>query len=148
MNKNKIMNLIGTGTAVGALLIIAALFSNGGFGNFATASQAGGNEPITLEVTSGEAEAALETQNAQLQEALTIMQEREAEYQAKLDEANNMLLNPEPAAAYGEGEEAYEEEEYEEEEDDDEEGEEYEAEEEEEEEHEHEHGEGEGEYSG
>ncbi len=145
MNKNKIMNLIGTGTAVGALLIIAALFSNGGFGNFATASQAGGNEPITLEVTSGEAEAALETQNAQLQEALTIMQEREAEYQTKLDEANNMLLNPEPAAAYGEGEEAYAEEEYEEEEDDDddEEGEEYEAEEEE-----HEHGEEEGEYSG
>ncbi|MFT7586966.1 MAG: hypothetical protein ACI9EW_003406, partial [Cellvibrionaceae bacterium] len=67
------------------------------------------------------------------QEALVIMQQREAEYQTKLEEANNLLLAPEPAASYGEEYEEYEE--YEE-------GEEYEEEEHEEEEHEEEeHGE-------
>ena len=121
MDKNKILNLIGTGTAVGALLIIAMLFSNGGFGNEASTTSAA--EPAEQAVQVDTAD--LEAQNAQLQEALTVMQQREAEYQARINEANDMLMNPEPAPANSgtyEGEEAYEEEddehEYEDEEED------------------------------
>ena len=128
MDKNKILNLIGAGTAAAALLIIATLFSDGGLSNYIASAA---NEPASAQVIQAD-DASLEAQNAQLQEALVIMQEREAEYQAKLEEANHLLLNPEPAAAYGEEyedeDEEYEEEEeyededeYEYEEDDDEE---------------------------
>ena len=116
MDKNKILNLIGAGTAAAALLIIATLFSDGGLSNYIASAA---NEPASAQVIQAD-DASLEAQNAQLQEALVIMQEREAEYQAKLEEANHLLLNPEPAAAYGEEyedeEEEYEDEEYEEEE--------------------------------
>ncbi len=127
MDKNKVLNLIGTGTAAAALLIMATLFNNGGFSNFTASASSGDSVPAqAIQINA----ASIEAQNAQLQDALVIMQQREVEYQAKLDEANNLLLNPEPAASYGEGyeEEEYEEEEYEEEE--------YEEEEYEEEEHE------------
>ena len=135
MDKNKILNLIGTGTAAAALLVIAMLFSNGGFSNLMASAANDVHEDAPEQVMQAEADADadLEAQNAQLQEALVIMQEREAEYQAKLEEANNLLLNPEPAVAYGgeyEEEAEYEEEEYEEEEDDDDEDEEDEEEEE------------------
>jgi hypothetical protein len=130
MDKNKILNLIGTGTAASALLIIATLFNSGGFSNLTASASSG--ESIPSQAIQIDA-AGLEAQNVQLQEALVIMQQREAEYQTKLEEANNLLLAPEPAASYGEEYEEYEE--YEE-------GEEYEEEEHEEEEHEEEeHGE-------
>jgi len=117
MDKNKILNLIGTGTAAAALLIIATLFNSGGFSNLTASASKGESVPAqAIQIDA----ASLEAQNAQLQEAIVIMQERETEYQTKLDEANNLLLNPEPAAAYGEGaeyeEEEEEHEEYEEEE--------------------------------
>lgn len=106
MDKNKILNRIGAGTAAAALLIIATLFNSGGFDNLtASASTATSVPAQAIQIDA----ATLEEQNAQLQEALIIMQQREAEYQAKLNEANNLLLNPEPAVAYGETyEEEYE----------------------------------------
>lgn len=136
MDKNKILNLIGTGTAAAALLIIATLFNSGGFSNLTASASTG--ESIPAQAIQIDA-ASLEAQNAQLQEALVIMQQRETEYQTKLDEANNLLLNPEPAAAYGEDYEYEEEEEYEEHEEEEyEEGEEHEEEHAEYEEHEEE----------
>lgn len=129
MDKNKVLNLIGTGTAAAALLIIAALFNSGGFSSLTASASPSESVPAqAIQIDS----ASLEAQNEQLQEVLVIMQQRETEYQTKLDEANNLLLNPEPAAAYGEG---YEEEEYEEYEEDEHE-EEYEEGEHEEDEHE------------
>ena len=108
MDKNKVLNLIGTGTAAAALLIIATLFNSGGFSNLTASASTGESVPAqAIQIDA----ASLEAQNAQLQEALVVMQQREAEYQTKLDEANNLLLNPEPAAAYGEGYEYEEEEE-------------------------------------
>ena len=112
MDKNKLMNLIGTGVVTGGLLLIALFFSNGGFANTlnTVAAEGGGAQIINSDSTD------LAAQNAQLQEALTIMQSREAEYQARIEEANNMLLNPEPVAYddYDDEEEDYEKEDYDE----------------------------------
>lgn len=118
MDRNRLMNVIGTGLISGALIIVAMVFSNS---NPFAATAANSDTPAMTETMTEE----LAAQNAELQEALTLMQAREAEYQAKLEEANNMLLNP-PEAAYGD--EAYEEEyeEYEEDEDEEEEYDEYE----------------------
>ena len=113
MSKKQLMNLIGAGTMT-ALIVITGLLFNGGVIGSASADNLSSNQAITLE-----GDAALQAENAQLRDAVIQLQDREAQYAAQIDEANQLLQEQSTAAAAYGGE--YEEEEYEEEEEEEEE---------------------------
>lgn len=115
MDKTKIANLIGAGSMTTLMITLALLFG-GGWG---TADASGGTTTVTeqpaLVVPVDNADP-LQQQNQQLQDALQLMQEREAIYQSQLDEAN-AALTAQSNASYGGEYEEHEHEEYEEDED-------------------------------
>ena len=116
MTKQQMTNLIGAGTIAAIMLIIALAF---GGGNSKPIMAETGDDNVAGEVIT--TDTALQTENAQLKEAVQVLQEREAQFTEQINLANEQLN----ANSYGEGEE-YEEgeeeegEEYDEDEDEDE----------------------------
>ncbi|MGB1252203.1 MAG: hypothetical protein ACPG8W_16405 [Candidatus Promineifilaceae bacterium] len=121
MTKQQMTNFIGAGTIAALMLIIALTF--GGWNNSKTADAA----PSSNNNVAGEAvvmpDSGLQAENAQLKEAVQLLQEREVQFTEQINLANEQLSAN--SGGYGEEGEAYEEEheeeyeEYEEEEEDD-----------------------------
>ena len=115
MTKQQMTNLIGAGTIAAIMLIVAITF--GGGDRSAVNASNDGNSNATGEVVVMP-DPELQAENAQLKEAIQILQEREAQFTEQINIANEQLA-ANNGGAYGEGGEMEEMEE--EEEDDDEE---------------------------
>ncbi len=117
MNKQQITNLLGAGTVTG-LMVAAALFFGGGLGSQPDTVAANANPPIVI-AAEGIATDSVTAENAQLREAVQLLQGREGEYRAQIEQAN-ILLAENAAQAQGYEGEAYEYEDEDDYEDDDE----------------------------
>ena len=105
MDKQKLVNLLGAGTVAAVVLSMVLVFG-GGWGSTSAV-----DSPTTdnVQVVPLDSYNSLEQENEQLRQALDTMTDREAQYQAQLDQANQ-LLNEAAAPASGR---AYEDEEHE-----------------------------------
>jgi hypothetical protein len=118
MNKQQITNLLGASTISAVAVGLALMF--GGGGNAQSATPAPSVENVMTEVVTADSYNALVEQNAQLQQAVETLKDRETQYQTQLTLAQEALDQQAIAAetSYAAGGEYDEEEEYEAEHDD------------------------------
>ena len=115
MTKQQMTNLIGAGTIAAIMLIVAIAFGSGNR-NAVNANNDGNSNPTDDVVVMPDAE--LQAENAQLKEAIRVLQEREAQFTEQINIANEQLAAN--SGGYGEGGEMEEMEEEDDDEEDDE----------------------------
>ena len=108
MNKKQKINLIGAGTLTALIAVAGFSFNSGGVRAVAADAFSSTGQSILLSE-----DAAIHAENDQLRDAITQMQDREAQYAQQIEQAN-VLLQEQSQAGYGEGEEHEEHEEHEE----------------------------------
>ncbi len=92
MNKKQKANLIGAGTVTGSLLMFGLIFGGVGAKDTAVTDPINNNTTIIEEGTDPTVE--------ELQNALQIMKNREAEYAAQIEQANQLLAEQANQANY------------------------------------------------
>ena len=103
MNKKQLTNLLGAGTITGFILALVLMFSNGDVQG-QTAVIPATDQPGITEVVPLADYNQLAAENDQLALDLQTMQGREAQYEAQLTQANDLLAQPQTYAG-GEHEE-------------------------------------------
>jgi len=105
VNKKQIMNLLGAGT-VTALLVVTGLL----FGGRSFDMEVADNETGIVQTLMVSGDSSLEAENAQLRDAVIELQQREEQYVAQIEQANQLLQeNNNAYAGEAEYEEEYEE---------------------------------------